>query len=275
MIVRSDEDAFSSKRKAGEKVCVLLCLVLIAIWPTVSLQAQQPMNVPRIGFLITSSPSAIAPRMDMFLQGLHDHGYIEGKNIIIERRFANGNSDQLAALAAELVRLNVDMIVTSGPTATRPAKDATSKIPIVMTFDDDPVGSGFVLSLSRPGRNITGLSTLSPEISGKQLQLLKETVPKLSRVAVIGTASRQGTEQILNEIQPAAPPSLQSFTIWTYQKRKRLRVCSAPLAKSTLMHCSYYRVLFLTLIENVLQIWRLSTDSPPAIPGGNSSKMVV
>jgi putative ABC transport system substrate-binding protein len=102
------------------------------------------------------------------------------------------------------VRLNVDIIVTSGPTATRPAKEATSTIPIVMTFDDDPVGSGFVTSLARPGGNITGLSTLSPEISGKQLELLKEIVPKLGRVAVIGTSSRQGTAQSLKETELAA-----------------------------------------------------------------------
>lgn len=97
-------------------------------------------------------------------QGLRELGYAEGKNIVIERRHADGKSDQLAALAAELVRLNVDVIVSSGPTATRAAKGATSTIPIAMTFDDDPVGSNFVASLARPGGNITGLSTLSPEI---------------------------------------------------------------------------------------------------------------
>jgi putative tryptophan/tyrosine transport system substrate-binding protein len=129
---------------------------------------------------------------------------VEGKNIVIERRHAEGKLDRLPALAAELVRLNVNVIVTSGPTATRPAKEATSAIPIVMTFDDDPVGSGFVTSLARPGGNITGLSTLAPEISGKQLELLKEIVPRLNRVAVIGTSTRQGTAQVLKEIELAA-----------------------------------------------------------------------
>ena len=152
-------------------------------------EAQQPAKIARIGFLITSSPSAIAPRLDAFRQGLRELGYVEGKNIVIERRHAEGKSDRLPALAAELVRLKVDVIVTSGPTATRPAKEATSTIPIVMTFDDDPVGSGFVASLARPGGNITGLSTLSPEISGKQLELLKEIVPRLARVAVFGTST--------------------------------------------------------------------------------------
>jgi putative ABC transport system substrate-binding protein len=185
-----------------EKTAWLLCGILFALCGSAA--AQQPAKVPRIGFLITSSPSAIAPRMDAFLQGLRELGYLDGKNIVIERRYAEGKFDQLPALAAELVSLKVDVIVTSGPTATRPAKSATSTIPIVMTFDDDPVGSGFVASLARPGGNITGLSTLSPEISGKQLELLKEIVPKLGRVAVIGTSTRQGTEQTLKEMEPAA-----------------------------------------------------------------------
>ncbi|TMA94452.1 MAG: hypothetical protein E6J74_15300 [Deltaproteobacteria bacterium] len=108
------------------------------------------------------------------------------------------------SLAAELVRLKVDVIVTSGPTPTRPAKGATSTIPIVMTFDDDPVDNGFVASLVRPGGNITGLSTLSPEISGKQLELLKEIVPRLSRVAVFGTSTRRVSAQAFGETELAA-----------------------------------------------------------------------
>jgi len=181
-----------------------LLLIVAVLFVAAIAEAQQPAKIPRIGFLITSSPSAIAPRLDAFRQSLRELGYVEGKSIVIERRHAEGKSDHLPALAAELVRLKVDVIVTSGPTATRPAKEATSTIPIVMTFDDDPVGSGFVASLARPGRNVTGLSTLSPEISGKQLELLKEIVPRLARVAVIGTSSREGTAQSLKELQPAA-----------------------------------------------------------------------
>jgi putative tryptophan/tyrosine transport system substrate-binding protein len=185
------------------KITVLtLCAMLFAL--CVSAEAQQPGKVSRIGYLITSSPSAIAPRMDAFQQGLRELGYIEGQNIVIERRHAEGKLDRLPELAAELVRLNVDVIVTSGPTATRPAKGATSTIPIVMTFDDDPVGSGFVASLAHPGGNITGLSTLAPEISGKQLELLKEIVPRLFRVAAFGTSTRQGTAQALKEMELAA-----------------------------------------------------------------------
>jgi putative ABC transport system substrate-binding protein len=142
--------------------------------------------------------------MDPFRQGLRELGYEEGKNIVIEQRHAYGKFEHLPALAAELVSLKVDVIVSSGPTATRPAKKATSTIPIVMTFDDDPVGSGFVGSLARPGGNITGSSTLSPEISGKQLELLKEIVPRLGRVAVLATSSRKGTAQNLKEMELVA-----------------------------------------------------------------------
>jgi putative ABC transport system substrate-binding protein len=167
-------------------------------------QAQHAGKTPRVGFLIASAPSAMAPRLDAFRQGLRELGYVEGKNIVIEARYANGKADQLSALAAELARLDIDVIVSSGPTSTRAAKNATSTIPIVMTFDDDPVGSGFVATLARPGGNITGLSTLSPEISGKQLELLKESVPKLTIAAVIGTSIRQGTSQALKELDLAA-----------------------------------------------------------------------
>jgi putative tryptophan/tyrosine transport system substrate-binding protein len=182
--------------------CFALSAMLFALCSFA--QAQQPGRVPRIGFLIASTPSAMAPRLDAFQQGLLELGYMEGKNIVIERRHADGKSDHLPALAAELVSLKVDVIVTSGPTATRPAKEATSTIPIVMTFDDDPVGSGFVASLARPGGNITGLATLAPEISGKRLELMKETFPRLRRVAVIGTSNRQGTAQALKEMELAA-----------------------------------------------------------------------
>ena len=119
-------------------------------------------------------------------------GISRGKTLSLNGRSADGKPDRLPALAAELVRLKVDIIVTAGPTATRAAKEATSTIPIVMTQDSDPVGTGFVASLARPGGNITGLSTLSPEISGKQLELLKEVVPRLSRVAVLGSFDPTG-----------------------------------------------------------------------------------
>ena len=130
-------------------------------------QAQQPNKISRIGYLIAVSPSASANRVKAFQQGLRELGYAERNNIVIEYRYAEGKLDRLPALAAELVRLKVDIIVTAGGQATRAAKEATLTIPIVMTNDPDPVASGFVASLARPGRNVTGLSTLAPELSGK------------------------------------------------------------------------------------------------------------
>ena len=169
-----------------------------------SADAQQPKNVPRIGFLGFTSPSGIAARIEAFRQGLRELGYVDGKNIVIEYRYAEGKLDRLSELAAELVRLKVDVIVTSGPSVTRAVKEATTTIPIVMGFDTDPVGNGFVASLARPGGNITGLSVVSPELSGKQLELLKEIVPKLSRVAVLGTSTNPGNAQALKETELAA-----------------------------------------------------------------------
>ena len=167
-------------------------------------QAQQPKKVPRIGFLIASTASVQEPRLEAFRQGLRELGYIEGQNITVEYRYAEGELDRVRALAAEMVRLRVDVIVTGGPINTRAAKEATKTIPIVMTQDSDPVASGFVVSLARPGGNITGLSTLSPEISGKRLELLKELVPRLSRVAVLGESTNPETAQGLRETELAA-----------------------------------------------------------------------
>ena len=169
-----------------------------------SAEAQQPTKVPRIGYLTGVSLSANSARIEAFRQGLRELGYVEGKNIVIEWRSAEGKLDRLPALAAELVRLKVDVIVTAGPPATRAAKEATITIPIVMAQDTDPVGNGFVASLARPGGNITGLSTLAPEISGKRLELLKEIVPRLSRVAVLGTSTHPGNAQALRELELAA-----------------------------------------------------------------------
>ena len=167
-------------------------------------QAQQPTRIPHIGILTTFSPSVVSARIEGFRQGLRELGYVEGKNIVIEWRSAGGNNDRLPVLAAELVGLKVDVIVSPGPTATRAFKEATSTIPIVMAQDTDPVGSGFVASLARPGGNITGLATLAPEMGGKQLELLKEIVPKLSRMAVIGNSTIPGDAQALRETVLAA-----------------------------------------------------------------------
>jgi len=196
-VVRREE-----KKMKRRIFAVALCTVLFAL--CISAHAQQPTKIPRIGLLFTATPSAAAARIEAFRQGLRELGYVEGKNILIEQRYAEGQLNHMNELAAELVRLKVDVIVTIGPAATRPAKEATHAIPIVMGVDDDPVGNGFVASLARPGGNITGLASLAPEIGGKQLELLKEIVPRLSRVAVLGTSTQPGNAQSLREAEVAA-----------------------------------------------------------------------
>src|SRR6266540_5883991 len=186
-----------------KKITVLTLYAMLSALCS-SAQAQQPTKITRIGYLDAVSLSVNAARVEVFRQSLRKLGYVEGKNIFIEWRSADGKLDRLPALAAELIHLKVDIIVTGGRSATRAAKEATSTIPIVMTQDADPVGSGFVASLARPGGNITGLSTLAPEISGKRLELLKEIVPRLSRVAVLGTSTQPGNAQQLKETELAA-----------------------------------------------------------------------
>src|SRR5262245_46082397 len=197
------------------KIPVLtLCAMLFALCRPV--EAQQPGKIPRIGYLSFGPLTTTPYRADAFRQGLRQLGYMEGKNLVIEDRYADGKLDRLNELAADLVRLKVDVIVTTGPAPTRAAKAATATIPIVMTQDSDPVGNGFVASLARPGGNITGLSRLTPEISGKQLELLKETIPKLSRVAVLWASTVPGQALSLREIGLAAGPlsvQLQSLDV--------------------------------------------------------------
>jgi putative ABC transport system substrate-binding protein len=169
-----------------------------------SARAQQAKKVPRIGFLTNNSSTSLPAADEAFRQGLRALGYVEGKSLVIEYRYGEGKVGRLAEMATELVGLKVDVIVTGGPSSTRAAKGATSTIPIVMATDPDPVANGFVASLARPGGNITGLATLAPEISSKRLELLKETVPKLSRVAVLGSSTFPGHAQVLKEIELAA-----------------------------------------------------------------------
>jgi putative ABC transport system substrate-binding protein len=187
----------------NRKITVLtLSTLLLAL--SIPAEAQQPAKVPRIGVLAGGSASSDSARIEALRRGLRELGYVEGKNIVIESEYAGGKTDRLSELAAALVRLKVEVIVTAGPAATRAAKQATTTIPIVMAQDADPVGSGFVASLARPGGNITGLSRLSPELSGKQLELLKETVPTLSHLAVFENSTQPGNRQSLTEVEMAA-----------------------------------------------------------------------
>jgi len=161
----------------------VLATILLA---TVSFaEAQQSKKVPRIGYLTTGSPSSTSPNSEAFREGLRQLGYVEGQNIFIEYRFAESRTERLSDLAADLVRLKVDVIVAAGTEAIRAAKKAASTIPIVMAISSDPLGSGLVESLARPGGNVTGLSIMSPELSGKRAELLKEAFPKIRRLAVL------------------------------------------------------------------------------------------
>ena len=188
------------------KAAVVLSILVVAVQLTIGLvaDAQQSAKVPRIGYLTVASLSSNVARIEAFRQGLRELGYVEGKNIVIEWRSTEWKFERQSELAAELVRLKVDVIVSSGLTMTRAAKEATATIPIVMAQDSDPVENGFVASLARPGGNITGLSVLSPELSGKQLELLKEIVSKLSRVAVIGNSNEPANPKTLKEIEQVA-----------------------------------------------------------------------
>ena len=181
---------------------ILTCAVHFAL--CMSAEAQQTGKIFRIGFLDPSTASGTAVMVDAFRQELSKHGWIEGKNITIDYRFAeNKGQDRLTELAAELVRLKVDLIVTTGDGPTFGAKKATTTIPIVMTTSSDPVAQGLVASLARPGGNVTGLSSLAAELNTKRLEILKDAVPKLTRVALLQAPGVTGDLQ-LKELRPAA-----------------------------------------------------------------------
>ena len=166
-------------------------------------EAQQPKKIWRIGWLAGGSASGVAPLTDAFRQGLRQLGYIEGKNIAIEYRYAEGKFDRLPDLAAEIVHLKVDVIVVANPEAIHAAKRATETIPIVMVGPGDPVRLGLIASLARPGGNLTGLSFISIELTGKRLELFKEAFPRISRVAVLRTPGA-AQEQQAKEMEVAA-----------------------------------------------------------------------
>jgi putative ABC transport system substrate-binding protein len=180
---------------------IVLWMMLTSVLAVPFTQAQQT-KIPRVGLLRPGSPPD--PYVDAFLQGLLALGYVEQQTIAIEYRWAEGKSARLPLLAAELVHLKVDLIVTQGELATRAVKEATSTIPIVMATSGDPVGAGLVASLSRPGGNVTGLSSVAPDLNGKQLHLLKEAVPKVSRVAILYDRTNLATVLGVKEVQVAA-----------------------------------------------------------------------
>lgn len=185
-------------------VGLIATLALALLAAPLAADAQASEKVAHIGYLSSAKRSSQSARSEAFRQGLRELGYVEGKNLVIEFRFAEGRFDDLPELAAELVRLKVDIIVSSGATVTRAARKATATIPIIMTQDNDPVGNGFVASLARPGGNITGLSSVAAELNGKRLELLKEIVPGLVRAAVLGTSANPGNAHALRETELAA-----------------------------------------------------------------------
>jgi putative ABC transport system substrate-binding protein len=198
MTVGGEQKAVSSKtrRRNPMRKKILrfaLCAVLLTLnFPA---EAQQPEKIPRVGFLSRTSaptPTTPYPSGDAFRQGLRDLGYIEGKNILIEYRYAEGSLARIPSLVAELMQLKVDVLVSATFQAIRAAKQATKTIPIVMITTADPVATGLIDSLARPGGNITGVTRLTRELSGKRLELLKEAVPGISHVGVLGEANASG-----------------------------------------------------------------------------------
>ena len=175
-----------------------------AAWPLAA-RAQQPAKLPTIGFLGAATPSAASPWVAAFVQRLRELGWIEGRTVAIEVRWAEGRSERFAEIAAEFVRLKVDVIVTAGP-AVFAVKQATSVIPIVFATVADPLSTGLVASLARPGGNVTGLSLRSPELAGKRLELLREVVPGLRRLAIMANADYPPAVRELDEVDTAAHP---------------------------------------------------------------------
>ena len=187
--------------RALRPALAFLFLVLFAVPPAA---AQAPAKVPRIGVLSASSPSDDPYLLEAFRQGLRELGYVEGQTIAIEYRFADGRAEKLPGLAAELIGLKSDVIVAANPAAAVAAKQATSTVPIVFAVSGDPVAAGLVASLARPGGNVTGLASLGAELVGKQLELLREVVPKVSRVAVLKNSVNPGHSVTVRQAEGAA-----------------------------------------------------------------------
>ena len=183
---------------------VLPALLFVVASLDGSAQAQSNNKIPRIALLSVQPRAVVSERIEAFRAGLRTLGYVEGKNVVVDYLDSAGNQNDLPAVVAELVHGDTDVIVTGGSQATRAAKEGTSRIPIVMAQDNDPLGAGFVTSLAHPGGNITGLANLAAELSGKQLELLKEVLPKLARLAVFSDSTEPGNPKSLKEAENAA-----------------------------------------------------------------------
>jgi putative tryptophan/tyrosine transport system substrate-binding protein len=187
------------------KKIILLALCSLLLAPCSAVRAQQIGKIPRIGYVrVVGVPSIPGPNVEAFRHGLKDLGYVEGKNIQIEFRYAEGKRDRVPSLVAELVQLKVDVLISGDDPALRAAKEATKMIPIVMVINQDPVATGLVDSLARPGGNITGISRLTRELSGKRLELLTEVIPGIARVGILWDVTAEGPKISFKEYQAAA-----------------------------------------------------------------------
>src|SRR5258706_3454226 len=195
---------FRQSKIQNLKSVVFVTLVLAFVMRGAVAEAQQPARILRIGILIPGSASIYSARVEAFRQRLRELGYVEGKNIVIEYRYAEGKPDRLPDLAAELVRLKADVIVAGGGQPALAAKKASATIPIVLANAADPVGTGLVSSLARPGGNITGLILMAPDLDGKRLELLKEAFPKIARVAFPWESGSTRGNRALTEMEAAA-----------------------------------------------------------------------
>ena len=210
-------------RKTGVFSLVLV-VVLLAV--AIIAEAQQPTKIPRIGYVDAGSPATTGHRAQAFMQGLNELGYADGQNIVIDYRWSEGKLERLPGFVAELIRSGVDVIVSSATPAIRTAKEQTTTIPIVMAGVTDPVGNGFAASLARPGGNITGLTHVSPDLTGKRLELLKEVVPRLLRVAVLWNPNQPGQSTAFKDMQAAAQ-SLK-VTVISIEVRNREEIERVP-----------------------------------------------
>ncbi|HZM90659.1 MAG TPA: ABC transporter substrate-binding protein [Blastocatellia bacterium] len=236
-----DFEFWLKESKSKKVFCLALGAMLVAL--SFSTEAQQPtVKVVRIGYLGNEKSPSATPREEVFLQGLRDHGWIEGQNVVIERRYWENRADRLPSLADEMVRLKLDIIVTTSGTAALAAKKATHSIPIVMTASSDAVSQGIVDSLARPGGNVTGLTNISPDLAGKQLELLKEAFPRVSRVAILSCPSSGGTvgDRRKSETETAARAlkvRVQSFEVSGPEKvENALNAATRERAEAIFVH---------------------------------------
>jgi putative ABC transport system substrate-binding protein len=227
---------------------VTLGLVLAVVSAPVATDAQQTGRVPAVGFLFPASPAAARTQEEALQLGLRELGYVEGQSLTVERRYAEGSDDRLAAHAAELVRLKVDVIVAPASTAALAAKRATSAIPIVFASANDPVGVGLVSSLARPGHNVTGITPMSADLIAKRLELLKEAVPGLTRIAVLSASDypRQGRQALVKEVETSARQLKLDVRVLEVGRRSDFDAAFSTMMKERVGAVTVLPIAFLT-----------------------------